>query len=48
MDCGIVGIKNIAEALHIPDSDICRCNKCGGWMFAAVVCHTCQLIGAKN
>jgi hypothetical protein len=33
--------------LHIPDSDICRCDKCGGWKFEAVVCHTCQLIGAK-
>jgi DNA (cytosine-5)-methyltransferase 1 len=41
------GVKNVVEALHIPDSDICRCDKCGGWKFAAVVCHTCQLIGAK-
>ena len=47
MSCGCVGVKNIAEALHIPDSDICRCSKCGGWMFKAVDCHTCQLIGAK-
>jgi hypothetical protein len=47
MDCGCVGVKNIVEALHIPDSDICRCDKCGGWKFEAVVCHTCQLIGAK-
>jgi hypothetical protein len=42
-----VGVKNIVEALHIPDSDICRCDKCGGWKFESVVCHTCQLIGAK-
>jgi hypothetical protein len=35
------------EALHIPDSDICRCDKCGSWKFSSVVCHTCQLIGAK-
>lgn len=47
MDCGTVGVKNIAEALHIPDSDICRCDKCGSWKFSTVVCHTCQLIGAK-
>ena len=47
MDCGCVGVKNVVEALHIPDSDICRCDKCGGWKFEAVVCHTCQLIGAK-
>jgi hypothetical protein len=45
--CGCVGVKNIAEALHIPDSDICRCDKCGGWKFDTVACHTCQLIGAK-
>ena len=47
MDCGCVGVKNVVEALHIPDSEICRCDKCGGWKFEAVVCHTCQLIGAK-
>jgi hypothetical protein len=47
MDCGCVGVKNIAEAIGIPDSDICRCVKCGGWMFKAVDCHTCQLIGAQ-
>ena len=28
MDCGCVGIKNICEALSIPDSTISRCN----WM----------------
>jgi hypothetical protein len=47
MDCGCVGIKNIAEAMHIPDSDINRCDKCGGWRFKAVNCHTCQLIESK-
>ena len=47
MDCGCVGVKNIAEALDIPDSDISRCDKCGSWKFITVVCHTCQLIGAK-
>ena len=47
MDCGCVGIKNVVEALHVPDEDICRCGKCGGWMFAAVACHTCRLIAAK-
>ena len=45
--CGCVGIKNIVEALHIPYSDICRCDKCGGWKFITVGCHTCQLISAK-
>ena len=47
MDCGCVGVKNVVEALHVPDEDICRCGKCGGWMFAAVACHTCSLIAAK-
>ena len=47
MDCGCVGVKNVVEALHVPDKDICRCGKCGGWMFAAVACHTCSLIAAK-
>ena len=47
MDCGCVGVKNVVEALHVPDKDICRCGKCGGWMFAAVACHTCSLISAK-
>lgn len=47
MDCGAVGVKNIAEALHIPDSDISRCTKCGSWQFLGVSCHTCALIGAK-
>jgi hypothetical protein len=47
MDCGCVGIKNIAEALSIPDSSITRCNKCGSWQFLNVECHTCQLIKAR-
>jgi hypothetical protein len=47
MDCGCVGIKNIAEALSIPDSNICRCDKCGSWQFLGVDCHTCQLIKSK-
>jgi hypothetical protein len=43
------GVKNVVEALHIPDlpidsKDICRCDKCGSWKFEAVVCHTCQLM----
>ena len=48
MNCGCTGVKNVVEALHIPDSDICRCDKCGSWKFAAVTCHTCQLIGVKD
>ena len=47
MDCGCVGVKNIAEALHIPDSNIDRCAQCGGWQFLGSGCHTCALIGAK-
>ena len=47
MDCGCVGIKNIAEALSIPDSTISRCNQCGSWQFKNLPCHTCNLIGAK-
>ena len=27
MDCGCVGVKNIAEAVEVPDSDISRCDK---------------------
>jgi len=46
-DCGCVGVKNIAEALSIPDSDIIRCDKCGSWKFNTVVCHTCALIKEK-
>jgi len=47
MECGCVGVKNIAEALNIPDSKIDRCKKCGGWQFLGSGCHTCALIGAK-
>ena len=47
MDCGCVGIKNIAEALSIPDSDIIRCVKCGSWKFNTVGCHTCALVESK-
>ena len=47
MECGCVGVKNIAEALDIKDSDISRCDKCGSWKFISVVCHTCQLIATK-
>ena len=47
MDCGCVGIKNIAEALSIPDATISRCNQCGAWQFKDLACHTCNLIGAK-
>ncbi len=47
MDCGCVGVKNIAEALHIPDSNLDRCKQCGGWQFLGTGCHTCALIGAK-
>jgi len=47
MDCGCVGVKNIAEAIDIPDSNISRCDKCGSWKFISISCVTCQLIGAK-
>jgi Na+-translocating ferredoxin:NAD+ oxidoreductase RNF subunit RnfB len=47
MDCGCVGVKNIAEAIGIPDSDITRCTQCGSWKFLSNDCHTCALIGAK-
>jgi hypothetical protein len=33
--------------LHTPDADVCRCDKCGSWMFAAAECHTCLLVSAK-
>jgi len=47
MDCGCVGIKNIAEAVTIPESDITRCDQCGSWMFVTVACHTCALVKEK-
>ena len=46
MDCGCVGIKNIAEAITV-DAEISRCNQCGAWQFKDLPCHTCNLIGAK-
>jgi DNA-directed RNA polymerase subunit RPC12/RpoP len=45
--CGSVGVKNIVEALDVPDKDISRCTECGIWKFISVDCHTCALIGAK-
>ena len=47
MDCGCVGIKNIAEALSIPDATISRCNQCGAWQFKNLQCHTCALVSSK-
>jgi hypothetical protein len=47
MDCGCVGVKNIAEAIGIPDSSISRCTQCGSWQFLGKDCHTCVLIGVK-
>ena len=47
MDCGCVGIKNIAEALSIPDSTISRCTQCGAWQFKDLPCHTCALVMSK-
>jgi len=47
MECGCVGVKNIAEALDIPDNKLDRCKQCGGWQFLGSGCHTCALIGAK-
>jgi predicted nucleic acid-binding Zn ribbon protein len=47
MDCGAVGVKNVVEALSIPDSAICRCDKCGGWKWQTKPCHTCPLIASK-
>ncbi len=47
MDCGCVGVKNVVEALSVPDSDISRCDKCGSWQFKEMSCHTCNLIGSK-
>ena len=47
MDCGCVGIKNIAEALSIPDATISRCDQCGAWQFKNLPCHTCALVMSK-
>ena len=46
MDCGCVGIKNIAEAITV-DTQINRCKQCGAWQFTDQECHTCSLIAAK-
>jgi hypothetical protein len=49
MDCGCVGVKNIAEQKDAPkDSKVSRCNSCGAWQFDALPCHTCLLIGAYD
>ena len=46
MDCGCVGVKNIAEQKDAPkDSKVSRCNSCGAWKFDTLPCHTCLLIG---
>jgi hypothetical protein len=47
MDCGAVGVKNIAEAIGLPDDSVSRCMHCGSWQFLGINCHTCALIGAK-
>jgi hypothetical protein len=45
MDCGCVGVKNIAEQKDAPkDSKVSRCNSCGAWQFDALPCHTCLLL----
>jgi DNA-directed RNA polymerase subunit RPC12/RpoP len=46
MDCGCVGVKNIAEATDSKEPVI-RCDQCGAWKFIDITCHTCNLIGAK-
>ena len=49
MDCGCVGVKNIAEQKDAPkDSKVSRCNSCGAWQFDQLPCHTCLLIGAYD
>ena len=49
MDCGCVGVKNIAEQKDAPkDSKVSRCNSCGAWQFESLPCHTCLLIGAHD
>jgi hypothetical protein len=46
MDCGCVGVKNIAEQIDRPkDSKVSRCKGCGAWQFDNLPCHTCLLIG---
>ena len=46
MDCGCVGIKNIAEAITV-DTEISRCKQCGVWQFRDLPCHTCALVRSK-
>ena len=46
MDCGCVGIKNIAEAITV-DTEISRCKQCGAWQFRDLPCHTCALVRSK-
>ena len=46
MDCGCVGIKNIAEAITV-DTEISRCKQCGAWQFRELPCHTCALVRSK-
>jgi hypothetical protein len=46
MDCGCVGIKNIAEAITV-DAEINRCKQCGAWQFKDLPCHTCALVSSK-
>jgi uncharacterized Zn finger protein len=46
MDCGCVGIKNIAEAITV-DTEISRCEQCGAWQFRELPCHTCALVRSK-
>ena len=46
MDCGCVGIKNIAEAITV-DTEISRCKQCGAWQFRDLPCHTCALVRNK-
>lgn len=49
MDCGCVGVKNIAEQIdHMADSQVIRCLSCGAWQFYGKECHTCFLIGAND
>lgn len=48
MDCGCVGVKNIAEQKDAPkDNKISRCNSCGAWQFSGLDCHTCLLIDVE-
>ena len=46
MDCGCVGVKNIAEALDVKEP-VTRCDQCGSWKFVDKPCHTCPLMVLK-